>query len=82
MTKQTFVISRTSKASGRKLFLTVSRVSGASFEAPGNTVTGVGVANLKTWGTAKGAQHWLDARPGFAEHYTAMGDPLVIEEIK
>jgi hypothetical protein len=50
-----------------------------SFEAPGNTVTGVGVANLKTWGTVKGAQKWLDSRPGYADSMAKAGMPLTIE---
>jgi hypothetical protein len=76
-----FCIARTSATTGRKLFLTESRTAGVSFEAPGNTVTGVGVANLKSWATVKGAMRWLDARPGFATAYTAGGMPLTIEPI-
>lgn len=79
MTKTRFVIVRKSAATGRTLFLTESRTAGVSFEAPGNTVTGVGVANLKTWATVAGAMRWLDARPGFATAYTNGDMPLTIQ---
>lgn len=80
-TKTRFVIARTSTATGRKLFLTESRTAGISFEAPGNTVTGVGVANLKTWGTMAGAQRWCNARPALAEAYAKAGLVLTIEPV-
>jgi hypothetical protein len=75
-----YLITRTSTSTGRKLYLTESRTAGVSFEAPGNTVTGVGVANLKTWGTKAGAQKWLNARPGYADSMAKAGMPLAIEE--
>ncbi len=68
-----FVIIRKSPSTGRTLYLTESRVAGVSFEAPGNTVTGVGVANLKSWKTQAGAQRWLDARPGYVDGYAKAG---------
>lgn len=71
MTKTRFVIARTSAATGRVLYLTESRTAGVSFEAPGNTATGVGVANLKTWATEAGAQRWIDARPSFKTVYSS-----------
>lgn len=43
------------------------------FTTPGNTRTGVGVANLKTWGTVKGAQRWMDARPTFQSGASKVG---------
>jgi hypothetical protein len=79
MTMSKFVIVRTSPATGRKMYLTESRSAGVSFEALGNTVTGVGVANLKTWTTTAGAQRWMNARAGFAEGYAKAGIPLTIE---
>jgi hypothetical protein len=75
-----FVIVRTSPNTGRKLFLTESRSAGVSFEAPGNTVTGVGVANLKTWDTRLGACRWLEQRPTFVDGYRRAGLEISIEE--
>jgi hypothetical protein len=77
-TKTRYCIARTSDATGRTLYLTESRTAGVSFEAPGNTVTGVGVANLKSWATVAGAQKWLDARPALRDAYTKSGMSLAI----
>lgn len=74
-----FVIVRTSPGTGRKLFLTESRTAGVSFEAPGNTVTGVGVANLKTWGTEAGARKWLEERATFVSGYAKAGIAVSVE---
>lgn len=68
-----FVIARTSTSTGRTLFLTESRTAGVSFEASGNTACGVGIANLKTWGTEAGAHRWLKARPDMLRAYAAAG---------
>ena len=73
-----FCIARTSTATGRTLSLTESRTAGVSFEAPGNTVTGVGVANLKTWATVAGAQKWLNERAALVNAYTNNSMSLAI----
>lgn len=75
-----YLIARTT-ATGRKTYLTESRTAGVSFEAPGNTVTGVGVANLKTWSTEAGAQRWLDARSTFVSGYAKAGMTVAIEAV-
>jgi hypothetical protein len=62
-------------------YLTESRSAGVGFEAPGNSVTGVGVSNLKSWRTAKGAQRWLDSRPGFADGMAKANMPLEIKRV-
>jgi hypothetical protein len=77
-----FLIARVSPTTGRKLYLTESRSAGVSFEAPGNTVTGVGVANLKTWTTEAGAHRWLKARPDMLRAYSAAGLVLNVEAVQ
>ncbi len=78
MTK--FVIARKSPATGRTLYLTGSRAAGVSFEAPGNTACGVGVANLKTWTTEAGAHRWLKTRPDMLRAYAAAGLVVTVEK--
>jgi hypothetical protein len=75
-----YVIVRKSPATGRVMFLTESRSAGVSFEAPGNSVTGVGVSNLKTWKTPSGPYRWLKERPDMMRAYGAVGMVLEVVE--
>lgn len=74
MTKYTLRRIRPSKVSmaGYVQYLTVKNGI-PEFNAPGNTPSGVGVANLKTWRTEAGARRWMDENKSWIEVMCAIG---------
>lgn len=48
------------------------------FTTPGNTACGVGVANLKTWKTKRGAAQWMEDRPNFTAKQKELGNHLEV----
>lgn len=48
------------------------------FNAPGNTASGVGVANLKTWKTEIGTHRWMEENKSWVEAMRQTGTIEVV----
>jgi hypothetical protein len=80
MTKYTLQHIRPAKTPGGRAYVRYLTVKQGvpEFNAPGNTSTGVGVANLKTWKTATGAGKWMNENRAWVDGMAATGEIKVV----